>query len=641
MSIRLENISKRYEGVRVVDGLTLEVEDHELFVLLGGSGSGKSTILRMIAGLVVPDSGAIFLHDERVDHLPPQKRGVGYVFQNYSLFRHMTVAGNIDFGMKINRIKRRQREAKRNELLEIVGLGGYGDRFPVQLSGGQQQRVALARALAYEPEVLLLDEPFGALDVKIRIQLRQSLRQIHEKLGVTSILVTHDQEEAFELADRIGVLDHGHLIEVGEPMQLYRRPRTQLVATFLGTANLLVGQVEQNQIRLGMAVLEPPADLKLPEDSTSVRVLFRPEDIELAADRESLAGQLLGRGEISEIAYAGSLQKLTLRVDGLAGTRPVAPQPSYGDPRTRLQAQVQGDGYHPFDLRMHQDVWVGVRSFHVLPHEGLRLLVCLDGSQYSQQALEFGRVLAQAAQGPVTVLGVAEKKNEENRARAGLEAACESLSKDVREIETRFRTGNAAEEILYQLAEEPYDLVVLGSYGRHGPSRSALGSTSMRVAQLANVGILIVPTLRERLNKILICTPTGEAGKKVIRFGGRIARRAKSKVTLLHIVRPEVAEDLDAEERESLQDLVESFAEDHLEKGVRTMEQLGVAGERKFRKGAVVTEILGEANEGDYDLIVVGAPQMKRRRVLLPHDVTSQLIKRARHPILVVPPRIE
>lgn len=161
------------------------------------------------------------------------------------------------------------------------------------------------------------------------------------------------------------------------------------------------------------------------------------------------------------------------------------------------------------------------------------------------------------------------------------------------------------------------------------------------MAQLANVGILIVPTVRARIDKILICTATGEAGKKVIRFGGRIARRANSKVTLLRIVRLEVGEDLDVEERESLQDLVESFAEDHLEKGVRTMEQLGVAGERKFRKGAVVAGILGEASEGDYDLIVVGAPQMKRRRVLLPHDSTSQLIKRARHPILVVPPRIE
>src|SRR6185436_16106279 len=253
MSIALENISRRFGNQWVVDNVSLEVADKELFVLLGSSGSGKSTILRMIAGLSEPTSGRVLLHGRDVTNLSPQKRNTGFVFQNYSIFRHMTVAENVEFGLRIRKAPKEDRARRREQLLELGGLSGLGARYAHQLSGGQQQRVALARALAYEPSVLLLDEPFGALDVKIRAQLRQNLLDIQRELKVTTILVTHDQDEAFELADRIGIIEAGKLLEVGAPSELYRRPKTRFTATFLGVANLLPGERNGTHVYVGEA----------------------------------------------------------------------------------------------------------------------------------------------------------------------------------------------------------------------------------------------------------------------------------------------------------------------------------------------------------------------------------------------------
>ncbi|MEW5985179.1 MAG: ABC transporter ATP-binding protein [Chloroflexota bacterium] len=251
MSILLENLTKRYDGHPVVNNVSLEISDGEFFVLLGSSGSGKTTVLTMIAGLTAVDQGRVLLHGRDVTHLPTQQRNVGFVFQNYALFQHMTVADNIEFGLSVRKTPRAERRRRRDELLELVGLAGLGGRMPRQLSGGQQQRVALARALAHQPDVLLLDEPLGALDAKIRTELRRTLRAIQRELAVTTILVTHDQEEAFELADHIGVMSFGRLLEVGTPQSLYQRPQTEFVATFLGTANLLVGQAHNGGVQLG------------------------------------------------------------------------------------------------------------------------------------------------------------------------------------------------------------------------------------------------------------------------------------------------------------------------------------------------------------------------------------------------------
>src|SRR5215813_12035997 len=278
MSIVLEQITKRFGNQWVVDNVSLEVADKELFVLLGSSGSGKSTILRMIAGLTEPTGGRILLQGRDVTYLTPQKRGTGFVFQNYSIFRHMSVGENIEFGLKIRKTSKSERARRRDELLELVGLAGLGSRYAHQLSGGQQQRVALARALCYEPNVLLLDEPFGALDVKIRAQLRRSLKEIQRRLGVATILVTHDQEEAFELADRIGVLERGRLLEVGAGENLYARPRSLFAATFLGASNIIVGRVEQGQARFGSLTLPIPDDTPH-EEGERVQILFRPEQV--------------------------------------------------------------------------------------------------------------------------------------------------------------------------------------------------------------------------------------------------------------------------------------------------------------------------------------------------------------------------
>ncbi|MBK9049346.1 MAG: ABC transporter ATP-binding protein [Chloroflexi bacterium] len=217
MSIILEKLTKRYDGYPVVNNVSLEIADGEFFVLLGSSGSGKTTILGMIAGLVGIDQGRILLHGRDVTYLPTQQRNVGFVFQNYALFQHMTVAENIEFGLRVRKVSAAARRQRRDELLELVGLSGLGNRLPRQISGGQQQRVALARALSHRPDVLLLDEPLGALDAKIRTELRRTLKTIQQELKVTTILVTHDQEEAFELADRAGVMSFGRLLEVGAP----------------------------------------------------------------------------------------------------------------------------------------------------------------------------------------------------------------------------------------------------------------------------------------------------------------------------------------------------------------------------------------------------------------------------------------
>jgi len=253
VSITLDQITKRYRGTPVVNDVSLDVAEGEFFVLLGPSGSGKSTLLRAIAGLTGVDHGRTSLHGRDVTELSVREREVGFVFQSYALFRHMSVGENIEFALRVRRVKKAQRLERRRELLRLVALEGMDERLPSQLSGGQQQRVAVARALAHKPNVLLLDEPFGALDAKIREELRRTFRQVQRELGITTILVTHDQEEAFALADRIGIMHQGRLLEVGKPDKLYTRPATRFVASFLGAANIVLTQQTSDGVRLGSA----------------------------------------------------------------------------------------------------------------------------------------------------------------------------------------------------------------------------------------------------------------------------------------------------------------------------------------------------------------------------------------------------
>lgn len=251
-AITVAGANKRYGDFVVLDNVDLAVPAGSLTALLGPSGSGKSTLLRAIAGLDRPDTGTVTIHGRDVTGMPPQRRGIGFVFQHYAAFKHMTVRDNVAFGLKIRRRPKAEVVAKVNELLEVVGLSGFQNRYPDQLSGGQRQRMALARALAVDPQVLLLDEPFGALDAKVREDLRTWLRLLHDEVHVTTVLVTHDQSEALDVADRIAVLHQGHVEQVGAPTEVYDVPANVFVMSFLGSVSSLNGTlVRPHDIRVG------------------------------------------------------------------------------------------------------------------------------------------------------------------------------------------------------------------------------------------------------------------------------------------------------------------------------------------------------------------------------------------------------
>jgi sulfate transport system ATP-binding protein len=241
--IAVHDVTKRFGDFVALGGVSLEIPDGSLTALLGPSGSGKSTLLRIIAGLEVPDTGTVEIHGRDATRVPTQQRGIGFVFQHYAAFKHMTVRDNVAFGLVIRKEPKEKVRARVQELLEVVGLAGYADRYPSQLSGGQRQRMALARALAVEPTVLLLDEPFGALDANVRAELREWLRRLHDEVHVTTVLVTHDQEEAMSIADHIAVMDHGSIEQVGGPRDLYERPANEFVMGFLGPVTQLGEQL--------------------------------------------------------------------------------------------------------------------------------------------------------------------------------------------------------------------------------------------------------------------------------------------------------------------------------------------------------------------------------------------------------------
>ncbi|HEU4587096.1 MAG TPA: sulfate/molybdate ABC transporter ATP-binding protein [Gemmatimonadales bacterium] len=261
-AIDVRSVTKRYGAFTALDDVSLAVPSGELVALLGPSGSGKTTLLRVIAGLEVPDAGSILFHGEDATARHARERRVGFVFQHYALFRHMTVFENVAFGLRVQPRRVRPAEAeiraRVQELLELVQLGPLGDRYPDQLSGGQRQRVGLARALAVRPKVLLLDEPFGALDAKVRKELRRWLRRLHDEIHITSVFVTHDQDEALEVADRVVVMHQGRVEQVGTPEEVYERPATPFVYGFLGSVNLFHGRLENGRLRFGAAA--PQAD---------------------------------------------------------------------------------------------------------------------------------------------------------------------------------------------------------------------------------------------------------------------------------------------------------------------------------------------------------------------------------------------
>src|SRR5215469_2987971 len=365
MSITLDQVTKHYSGAPVVNDVSLDIGDGEFFVLLGPSGSGKSTLLRAVAGLTGVDHGRISLHGRDVTHVAARKRGVGLVFQNYALFRHMTVAENIEFALRVRWVRTKARRQRLKELLRLVSLEGLERRLPAQLSGGQQQRVAVARALAHKPEVLLLDEPFGALDAKIREELRRTIRQVQRELGITTVLVTHDQEEAFAMADRIGVMNLGRLLEMDNPHELYSRPATRFVATFLGAANLLLARQTKEGVRFGKtAVNAHPSNPGHGSREHEVVAVVRPEEIEVAPTRESLGAIYLAHGSVEEILFTGALERMRIRMDDAAAA-PLSN--SNGSAVPLLEVTRTQHEQRAFQVSPGQAVAIGVRRIHILP----------------------------------------------------------------------------------------------------------------------------------------------------------------------------------------------------------------------------------------------------------------------------------
>jgi sulfate transport system ATP-binding protein len=305
MNISVRNLHKRFGAFVALDDVGFDVASGELVALLGPSGGGKSTLLRVIAGLEQPDAGSVAFDGRAMERVSARDRGVGFVFQHYALFRHMTVGDNVAFGLEVRRVPESQRARRVRELLALVGLAGLENKRPTELSGGQRQRVALARALAPQPRVLLLDEPFAAIDAKVRQELRQWMRRMHEETGVTSLFVTHDQEEAFAIADRIVVINHGRVEQVGTPLAIMDEPRSEFVAGFVGEVNAIDAIVRDGSATAG--ALRVAADGFATGDR--VRLVIRAYDIKMWDDPSGIA-------TVERMLTLGDRVKIDARVDG-------------------------------------------------------------------------------------------------------------------------------------------------------------------------------------------------------------------------------------------------------------------------------------------------------------------------------------
>ena len=321
MNIQLKDMVKRFGALEAVSHVSLDIRDGELFTLLGPSGCGKTTILRLIGGFHKPDSGAIYFGDREVSAIPPYERNIGMVFQNYALWPHMTIFDNVAYGLKIKKTPRLQMEERVNRALSLVHLTGLEKRYPGQLSGGQQQRVALARALVLNPDVLLLDEPLSNLDAKIRQQVRTEIRKLQKDLAITAIYVTHDQEEALTLSDRIAVINHGKLQQLGSPRDLYQRPKNPFVADFIGVNNLIGGTVKEIQeVKGWMAVQTRFGLLKCVFDGQfkagqDCNVTVRPEVASICNSDEASDETNVIAGTISFASYIGNAIRYDIELD--------------------------------------------------------------------------------------------------------------------------------------------------------------------------------------------------------------------------------------------------------------------------------------------------------------------------------------
>jgi len=307
--VALRELSRSFGSVRALDGLSLEIAPGEFVALLGPSGCGKTTALRIVAGFETADSGSVTVDTKDVSAVPAAKRDMGMVFQSYSLFPNMSALDNVGFGLRMRQLRAGERSRKAGALLDMVGLSDHAKHYPHQLSGGQQQRVALARALAIEPRVLLLDEPLSALDAKVRLQLREQIRSLQQRLGTTTLFVTHDQEEALSMADRVGVMRDGRLEQVAVPSELYAEPATAFVAEFVGVMNRIPGQLEGADQVSVLGVIAPVHGSTAAGLSRDVDVLVRPETLRIAVQEG-------GNGIVTDRTFLGSVTRVSVRLSG-------------------------------------------------------------------------------------------------------------------------------------------------------------------------------------------------------------------------------------------------------------------------------------------------------------------------------------
>jgi sulfate transport system ATP-binding protein len=345
MSITAQNVTKRFGDFVALDNVTVECPAGELVALLGPSGSGKTTLLRVIAGLEVPDSGTVLFQDGDITRHSARDRNVGFVFQHYALFRHMTVFENVAFGLRVRKWPEQKVRERVKELLRLVRLEEKASQYPANLSGGQKQRIALIRALAPEPKVMLLDEPFGALDAKVRAELRDWLRRFHEEIHVTSIFVTHDQEEAFEVADRVVVLNKGRVEQVGKPIDVFEHPANEFVMDFLGNVNKLPVRVEGGRALLGeTSTVELPAKLFGASSNGRTDAYIRPHELDISRTAEG-GNCLLGR--IVHINPAGSIVKVRLLAEDFG---------------LMINVDITPDRYRALALQPNETVYVTPKS---------------------------------------------------------------------------------------------------------------------------------------------------------------------------------------------------------------------------------------------------------------------------------------
>lgn len=370
-------ISKRFGKTSVLENINFDVAEGEALVLLGASGSGKTTILRIIAGLEQPYTGKVMLHGKDVTELPARERGVGVIFQSYALFPKMTVEKNISYGLNIRHRKRKEIRETVKDLLALVQLQEHRNKYPSQLSGGQQQRVAIARTLAYDPEVLLFDEPFGALDAQTRSHLRREIRALLRKVNVPAVFITHDQEEALELGDRIAVIKSGRIEQIGTPEEVYNHPATEYVATFLGAANVLAGVVREGTVEIGSARIPLRPEQNEYSEGQAVKIVFRPEDVSVSPTADLPAGHdCITNGIIEEKSFVGAYERLSLRIDLTeSSTCDPSETPFYlttQTPESDMTRPIIATRPKPeasaTKCRVGDRVAIGLSSFTVLPH---------------------------------------------------------------------------------------------------------------------------------------------------------------------------------------------------------------------------------------------------------------------------------